>query len=102
MARDFATGFYNSKAWHDCRRAYAKSQGGLCERCMSRGMIVPGKVVHHIRHITPETIDDPRVTLAWDNLVLVCQDCHAAEHKARGRFVVCNDGTISPPIEKKF
>lgn len=99
MAKDFAAGFYNSKAWRDCRRAYAKSQGGLCERCMSRGLIVPGKVVHHVQHITPDTINDPSITLNHDNLILVCQNCHAAEHKSQGRFVVKSDGSILPPID---
>ncbi len=102
MAQDFAQSFYNSRAWKDCRKAYAKSVGNLCERCLSRGLIVPGKVVHHIRHITPDTIDDPAITLNHNNLILVCQDCHAAEHKSQGRFVVTSDGSIVPPIEKIF
>ena len=102
MAQDFAKAFYNSAAWISCRKSYAKSVGNLCERCLARGLIVPGKVVHHIRHIKPENIDDPNVTLSYNNLILVCQDCHAAEHKSRGRYVVGSDGSILPPIDKSI
>lgn len=97
MAKDYAIAFYNSEAWISCRKAYAKSVGGLCEDCARRGIITAGKVVHHIRHITPDNISDPNVTLNWDNLRLVCQDCHAAEHAAEQRFVVGKDGTVLPP-----
>lgn len=30
--------------------------------------------------ITPENINDPMVTLNWDNLRLVCRECHAEKH----------------------
>ena len=79
--REFAEAFYKSKAWQRCRDAYAKSVGGLCERCLQRGLYVPGEIVHHKIHLTPENISDPNVTLSWDNLELVCRDCHGDEHK---------------------
>lgn len=81
MAKDFAKAFYKSKAWQNCRASYIKSVAGLCEDCLARGLYTPGKVVHHKRHITPANIDDPSITLDWSNLKLVCQDCHAKEHK---------------------
>lgn len=73
--RDFAKGFYHSPEWRRCRDAYFISQHGICERCGG-----PGKIVHHIEYITPENINDPNVTLNWDNLELLCQDCHNREH----------------------
>ena len=39
--------FYSSRAWRDCRDAYARSVGGLCERCRAKGLITPGTEVHH-------------------------------------------------------
>ena len=81
MAREFTNGFYTSKAWLDCRKAYIKSVGGLCENCLTKGIYRAGKVVHHKKIITPENINNPTVTLNPDNLKLVCQDCHAEEHK---------------------
>lgn len=81
MARDFAVDFYRSKAWKRTRELYADSVNGLCEDCLAKGIYTPGKVVHHIKHLTPANINDERVTLSFDNLRLVCQDCHAEEHK---------------------
>lgn len=53
---------------------------GMCERCFSRGVFRPAKVVHHIEHVTPENVNDPHVTLSYDNFQRLCQDCHAAVH----------------------
>lgn len=93
--KEFARSFYLSTAWRSCREAYAKSVGGLCERCLARGMYVPGEIVHHKVHITPENIHDPNVTLAWSNLELVCRNCHADEHsRTEKRYRVDESGKI--------
>lgn len=76
LARDFAIKFYNSAAWQRCRRAYAQSVYGLCERCGE-----PGLEVHHKIHLTPANINDPAITLGWDNLELLCAACHNKVHK---------------------
>ena len=73
-------GFYKTRAWLKCRDGYIKHVGGLCERCLSRGLIVPGYIVHHKCYLTPENITDPSVTLNWDNLEYLCHDCHNKEH----------------------
>ena len=83
--KDYAKTFYSSKAWKDTRTAYAKSKGGLCEICLAKGLYRPGVIVHHKCHLSPENINDPTVTLCWDNLQLVCRDCHAMEHDRRQR-----------------
>lgn len=99
MAQEFAQAFYKSKAWEHTRKAYAASVGWICEDCAQKGLIVPGKVVHHIRPITPQNIIDPSVTLEWSNLRLVCQDCHAWEHRLNKgkRYQVLDDGTVAVP-----
>lgn len=94
MARDFAAGFYNSRAWKDCRKAYASSVSYLCERCMKRGIYQPGEIVHHKKHLTPETIKDPNIALSFDNLELLCRDCHALAHKQEKRYKVDELGRI--------
>ena len=75
MAKEFAYKFYRSKAWLTTRQAYISSVFGLCERCSAGG-----KVVHHITELDQFNINDPDITLNWDNLELLCQDCHNREH----------------------
>lgn len=97
--REFAADFYSSQAWKDCRKAYAKSVGGLCEVCLSKGLYNAGEIVHHKVHLTPANIGDPNVTLSFNNLQLVCRDCHAAIHgdkAASRRFTVDAAGRVTP------
>ena len=83
MAQEWANWFYNSIIWIRCRDAYKQSQHGICERC---GM--PGTEVHHKIYLTPENINDPYITLSWDNLELLCQSCHSIEHNRKYKEVV--------------
>jgi 5-methylcytosine-specific restriction protein A len=78
MARDFSKKFYNSKQWIKCRESYKQSKHGICERCD-----MPGEEVHHKVWLTPENINDPYITLSWDNLELLCQSCHSKEHMSK-------------------
>ena len=80
MNNRFARSFYISNEWILCRRAYAQSKGGLCDRCAKAGLIVPGQEVHHKIRLTPDNISDPNISLNWDNLELLCKDCHLKEH----------------------
>ena len=95
-------GFYKTAAWLKCRAAYIKSVGGLCERCLADGKIVPGYIVHHKCYLTPENINDTSVTLNWDNLEYLCQPCHNAIHfkeEHRKRYTINKDGTINISAE---
>jgi 5-methylcytosine-specific restriction endonuclease McrA len=60
----------NGWRWYKLRRAYLK-RNPWCERC---GLL--GDHVHHIipRHINKDKIYD------WNNLMTLCQFCHAKEH----------------------
>ena len=95
--RKFAAGVYHSRAWAECRKAYVKSVGGLCEDCMARGIVTPGVDVHHIIPLTPGNVGDPNVTLNWNNLRLLCEECHAARHRGGGgrRWSVDADGRVT-------
>jgi len=73
--KEWAKPFYKSKAWQDCRDAYFIFRHGLCERCGG-----PGLIVHHRIYLTPQNINDPNVSLNWENLELVCATCHQHEH----------------------
>ena len=78
--KDYARQFYNSKQWERTRKAYAQSVDGLCERCIRKGIYVPGKIVHHKTYLTESNIRNESISLSFDNLELLCQDCHNAEH----------------------
>lgn len=79
-AEGFARRFYSSQAWRKCAEAYKREAGGLCERCLKRGLYVAGVEVHHKTHLTPENLSNPAIALNWDNLELLCKDCHIEEH----------------------
>ena len=94
MAKEWAKAFYNSIAWQQCRDGYIKSVFGLCERCGK-----PGYIVHHKIHLTPGNINDPNITLNWDNLEYLCQDCHNKEHntsKVNRRYKFDDKGNVIP------
>ena len=95
MAQDFAKDFYNSPAWKHTRKAYTKYQRGLCERCLAKGLFKPGELVHHKQPLTPENISDPGVALSFDNLQLLCRDCHAVIHKPDKRYKIDELGRIT-------
>ena len=95
MAQEFAKQFYSSKAWQDCRNRYAASKGHLCEDCLKKGLYTPGEIVHHIIQVTPLNINNPEIVLNFDNLRLVCRDCHAEEHKLhKRRYKIDKDGRV--------
>lgn len=79
--REFAAQFYKSKAWKDCRSAFMRYRGGLCERCLASGIYSAGEIVHHKTHLTPENIGDPEISLSFSNLELLCREHHADCHR---------------------
>lgn len=95
--REFAKQLYNTKAWQHCREGYRASVGGLCERCLSRGLYKAGEIVHHKIYLNADNINDMDIALNWDNLELLCRDCHAQEHDAKKlRYKVDGFGRILP------
>lgn len=84
MAHEYAISFYNSKQWIKCKDGFMKSKNHVCERCGGLAYIV-----HHKKHITPFNINDPNITLSWDNLQALCLNCHNAVHSNGG---ACIDG----------
>lgn len=87
--------FYNSRAWKECRAGFIISKNYLCERCgrpcyarsdeaykraKEQGYNVLFGIVHHKEYINDINIHDPKITLNWDNLELLCIECHNKEH----------------------
>lgn len=100
--KPFAKKFYHSKQWRETRDAFFISKDGLCERCGRAGA-----EVHHRKPLTVANINDPDITLAWDNLELLCRDCHFQAHDKKqnlkhkpktelSRYTFDEDGNIVP------
>ena len=72
--------FYTTRAWKKCRAAFLQDRGGLCEKCLAKGLIVPAVHVHHKVHLTPENLNNPMIALDSSNLMALCSDCHSEIH----------------------
>jgi len=68
--------FYQNPAWRRLRARKFASACGLCERCKAKGVIRPGKEVHHIIPIEKNW----ELRYSFENLILLCAECHNAEH----------------------
>ena len=77
MARDFAKAFYKSEDWQKMREYILIRDKYKCQRCGKSGALE----VHHIKHLTPQNINDASVTLNDKNLITLCRDCHFDVHK---------------------
>lgn len=87
--------FYKCKAWYQVSHAYRKHVHNLCERCgcptwrkndpnfqrlKDNGEDVRHGIVHHKVYINDTNVNDPYITLSFDNLELLCINCHSKEH----------------------
>lgn len=50
-------------------------------------------MVHHKRYITAENVTNPDIVFNWDNLELLCRECHAAEHTKK-RYTFDENGFV--------
>lgn len=82
---------YNSREWRELRIRKIQAEQGLCEMCKAEGKatgvkdgyITPANIVHHIHPIEESTskAEMRKWAFMWENLMLVCQACHAKIHK---------------------
>jgi 5-methylcytosine-specific restriction endonuclease McrA len=97
--KHWAERFYNSAAWEDTRVAFLQSKGYLCERCSTNDNPTIAKIAHHVTYLTQANITNPIVTLSWDNLEALCQECHNREHKRgerKPRYKFDDAGNVIP------
>lgn len=95
MTRNAIKTFYGSVQWQKCRESYKKSVGGLCERCLTKGLIVPAVHVHHIVPLTNSTVNNPKIATCFENLMALCEDCHnEIHHRVKQRYRINEDGTV--------
>ena len=103
MARPFSKAFYNSQEWKDCRTSYVLrmpvAKRGLCEQCYKEGKHTFGKELHHKIPLSPHNMNDRKITLGHDNLILLCFECHQRAHGKRSddrQYIVDEYGNIIP------
>lgn len=97
MRAEWANNFYRSYQWKKCRSAFISYKRGLCERCLARGILRAGNQVHHKVHLTTDNINDPSITCNFDNLELLCEECHQDAHTStiqKQRYSVKKDGSV--------
>lgn len=83
------------------RNAYFKHARGLCEVCLSKGLIKQGEIVHHKIEMDSEKIRNERLAYGFDNLQLVCRECHAKLHssdnkttRSKRRYKIDSNGKV--------
>ena len=65
--------FYNSQAWRTLSARYTQDKGYKCEEC--------GKIATEVHHKRPiQTTQGWNERLDYDNLELLCVDCHNKKH----------------------
>ena len=93
--QDWYTKFIKSFAWEKCSESYMNSVNGLCERCKRDGKLKPAKEVHHKVKLTPSNVNNPTISLNWDNLEALCKECHMKEHRKPKRWAVDENGNVT-------
>jgi len=87
--------FYNSPSWQKARDYKMASAGYLCEVC---GGV--GEIVHHKIPLTEANMHNSKISLANENLQLVCRSCHKRIHDeldGKGRRIRFDkDGNMIP------
>lgn len=96
LNRKTAIQFYNSKAWIRCKETYLERVNHLCERCLTKGLYEPAKIVHHRVHLTDENYGNAELMFGFDNLEALCLAHHNEEHfgKKRERRWTFVDGEL--------
>ena len=73
---------YNSREWRELRIQKLRANP-LCEVCEREGIVTAAHAVHHRHPIEDSTskAEMRKWAYMWDNLVSVCDACHAKIHK---------------------
>ena len=88
--------FYRSKVWRDTRERFLELNP-WCEECLKQKRYTPATLVHHRVHLNETNVNDPKISLGYDNLEAVCLECHNKIHYGRTdkRYTVDQFGRVS-------
>lgn len=77
---------YNSREWRVLRILKLRANP-LCEVCEQEGIVTSAHAVHHRHPIEDSTskAEMRKWAFMWENLVSVCDACHAKIHKEQGK-----------------
>ena len=77
---------YNSREWKELRIQKLRANP-LCEVCEQEGIVTSAHAVHHRHPIEDSTskAEMRKWAFMWENLVSVCDACHAKIHKEQGK-----------------
>ena len=96
--RDAVHRFYGTQKWRKARAAYWSKCGGLCEKCLAKGIIKPAEQIHHRKPLRPEDLDNAELTTGFSNLQALCAECHEEEHASPwthgGRYTIDEEGNV--------
>lgn len=89
--------FYRSKVWRDTRERFLELNP-WCEECLKQKRYTPATLVHHREHLNETNVNDPKISLGYDNLEAVCIECHNKIHYGRTdkRYTVDQFGRVFP------
>lgn len=93
--REWYTKFIKSFAWEKCSESYMTYVNGLCEECRRNGKLTPAEEVHHKIKLTPLNVNNPEISLNWDNLEALCKECHMKKHRKTKRWKVDEEGNVT-------
>lgn len=67
--------------WKQLRNSYI-AEFPLCQSCLEKGKITPGKDVHHVISFSSGKTLEEQLKLAYDydNLMTLCRECHLEKH----------------------
>ena len=92
--RSIDTYFYKTTRWKNTRKLYALSKHCICERCgvpiymsgindyLPKDKRIKG-IVHHKIHLDSTNYMKEEIAYSFDNLELLCIDCHNNEHMSK-------------------
>lgn len=70
--REAAT-FYGTDAWKKARQESMRRHYGLCQDCLTAGVLKDADMVHHVKPLR----EYPELALVQSNLRPLCDKCHA-------------------------